>query len=597
MPMKKLDTESVSVIWRQHWLREFNEDKHWPSGHADTWKGPTEIEAKKVPAKIQSPLPIIQKNYNGTFGFATQQYNEAGSVKKFSGRSNLRRRIATNVAKTFKDYCDYSTLHGLKYIGDTSLNYMQRLFWVIAFVCATMGTSYFIWRLYNRYSQTPIIISRSSEAVSINEIPFPAVTVCNMNNAKRSVAEKIIEENDPLQKFYLEDICNFKNGTFQFFQKFDGSKEAGSWESIYQFLLNVSQSCSQMMYYCEWSGNETSCSELFNPVLTDEGLCCRFNVLPDLLYYRRTWENLDVSSALNHIEWDPEYKFTPKDHPDQIPWRAYASGSTYGLTLALDVAADEYFCSSTASVGFKMLLHSPVEMPQIADFAFTLSPGKETRVIITPHIADADISIIKIPVKIRRCYFLGEKNLKYYKIYTQRNCVLECEANFTLQYCQCMEYYMPVTSNTRICGKNDDLCTDIAKKIMKNKWYEDDDVRAAYNITKAPSCKCYPGCNEINYSTEISQSMLMTTFYIPEEIYKFDSSYFTNNVAIVHIFYIDTSYLKYTKNVIYGFAELLSNTGGILGLFLGFSLLSVVEIFYFSTRLVYRILNHTTPKS
>lgn len=90
-----------------------------------------------------------------------------------------------------------------------------------------------------------------------------------------------------------------------------------------------------------------------------------------------------------------------------------------------------------------MLLHSPVEMPQIADFAFTLSPGKETRVIITPHITDADISIIKIPVKVRRCYFLQEKKLRYYRIYTQRNCVLECEANFTLKYCQCMEFYMP----------------------------------------------------------------------------------------------------------------------------------------------------------
>lgn len=90
-----------------------------------------------------------------------------------------------------------------------------------------------------------------------------------------------------------------------------------------------------------------------------------------------------------------------------------------------------------------MLLHSPVETPQIADFALTLSPGVETRVIITPHINDADKSILKISPKIRHCYFLNEKKLKFYRTYTHRNCMLECEANFTVKYCGCMQYYMP----------------------------------------------------------------------------------------------------------------------------------------------------------
>jgi hypothetical protein len=47
-----------------------------------------------------------------------------------------------------------------------------------------------------------------------------------------------------------------------------------------------------------------------------------------------------------------------------------------------------------------------------------------------------------------------------------------------------------------------------------------------YNKYFRPSCKCYPGCNEINYSTEISQSMLMATFEIPEEYFKHDKAYF-----------------------------------------------------------------------
>jgi len=40
--------------------------------------------------------------------------------------------------------------------------------------------------------------------------------------------------------------------------------------------------------------------------------------------------------------------------PDVIPWRPYGAGLTYGLTLALDVNMDEYYCSSTAGAGFKV---------------------------------------------------------------------------------------------------------------------------------------------------------------------------------------------------------------------------------------------------
>ena len=71
--------------------------------------------------------------------------------------------------------------------------------------------------------------------------------------------------------------------------------------------------------------------------------------------FRRVWENLERTLASeNQVDWNPEYKFTKHDPVDAIPWRPFGSGSNYGLTLALDVDADEYYCSSTASVGFKV---------------------------------------------------------------------------------------------------------------------------------------------------------------------------------------------------------------------------------------------------
>jgi amiloride-sensitive sodium channel len=90
-----------------------------------------------------------------------------------------------------------------------------------------------------------------------------------------------------------------------------------------------------------------------------------------------------------------------------------------------------------------MRLHNPVETPKIAEFGFLLSPGKEYRVVIKPTISNASSSLRKIPKDKRQCVFSDEKYLKFYRTYTQRNCALECEANYTLAMCSCVPYYLP----------------------------------------------------------------------------------------------------------------------------------------------------------
>lgn len=42
------------------------------------------------------------------------------------------------------------------------------------------------------------------------------------------------------------------------------------------------------------------------------------------------------------------------------------TGRRLGLHLVLNADVPDYFCSSTNSFGFKILLHNPVEMPQIS---------------------------------------------------------------------------------------------------------------------------------------------------------------------------------------------------------------------------------------
>lgn len=76
-------------------------------------------------------------------------------------------------------------------------------------------------------------------------------------------------------------------------------------------------------------------------------------------------------------------------------------------------------------------------------FGLMATPGSELRIVITPKIMTATEKLKTIPLKKRQCLFNEERHLRFYRTYTERNCALECEANFTLDFCKCVLYFMP----------------------------------------------------------------------------------------------------------------------------------------------------------
>ncbi|XP_076229162.1 pickpocket protein 28 isoform X2 [Nomia melanderi] len=516
---------------------------------------------------------------------ATQQNDRNNDkMKCLQIRKNERVRQCLKkieIKNALKQYCNNSSLHGLRYVGDSNLTIAERVFWMISFTLAVMTASYYIWFLYKKWVTTPIIISLSPEPISLNEFPFPSVTVCNMNNAKKSMAELILAGKDSRKKLLLEDKCSTEVNL----TAYDLDETSITWNNMLQFTINVSQSCAEMLHRCEWRGNMTDCEKIFNPTMTDEGLCCNFNsVHKKYLFYKpEDLSLLNNTYPYNSIDWNPETGYDDSVLAESIPWRPYGAGQYYGLTLVLDADIAEYYCSSTASVGFKMLLHNPVETPKIAEYAFAITPGEETRILVTPQISTAMKTIINVPQKKRKCFFTSERKLLYYRTYTQRNCILECEANFTQKICQCVQYYMPKSLNTPICEKKDDQCATTARRAMERQFYDDDGSTISINASETQSCNCYPGCFEINYNVEISQSKIVPSFNIDEIYVKKDREYFAKNMAVVHLFFVETQFTKFVKNDLFGFTEFLSSTGGLLGLFMGFSFMSLVEVVYFMT--------------
>ncbi|XP_029346818.1 pickpocket protein 28-like [Acyrthosiphon pisum] len=132
----------------------------------------------------------------------------------------------------------------------------------------------------------------------------------------------------------------------------------GDWDSLKKFMIRVSQPCHEMIVSCLWANNPKVCSEIFNPSLTDEGICCSFNkVKPDYIFRNpKDLSDLNVTFPNPSANWTPENGYPPNTPAEYTPWRPWGAGNHLGLTLVLDAEIEEYYCSSEVSYGFKVIL-------------------------------------------------------------------------------------------------------------------------------------------------------------------------------------------------------------------------------------------------
>ncbi|VEN46109.1 unnamed protein product, partial [Callosobruchus maculatus] len=92
-------------------------------------------------------------------------------------------------------------------------------------------------------------------------------------------------------------------------------------------------------------------------------------------------------------------------------------------------------------------------------------------------------------------------------------------------------------------------------------------------------CDCKPSCVEIAYDTKLSQSPWnYKERYLAQHRQPIDDSYV---YARLSVFFKQDSFLTSERNELYGPTDFLANFGGLLGLFTGFSVLSLAEILYF----------------
>jgi hypothetical protein len=71
-----------------------------------------------------------------------------------------------------------SSIHGINYIISKNVHILIRIFWTFALILSIFALSINIYRSFIKWKISPDIV-RSSEMISSDRIPLPAITICN----------------------------------------------------------------------------------------------------------------------------------------------------------------------------------------------------------------------------------------------------------------------------------------------------------------------------------------------------------------------------------------------------------------------------------
>jgi hypothetical protein len=346
-------------------------------------------------------------------------------------------------------------------------------------------------------------------------LEFPAVTVCNHNYFVDSSITNV-SVRAALSKVNFLDNPGFTADDIAILE------DHGGWKG---FTEKIGIQAEQFILECIWKlcyGLPCCSYRNFTKVITPMGNCFTFHGT-DMFVSRR--------------------------------------GPAGGLTIVLNLQLDKYLGVGFGTAGVQVLVHQPREYPDsIYETGFAAFPGTKTSV----RIQETRMT------KVIRQYDTAchDPELIYHDVYTLSACFEECKQVLIEEYCHCRELYTSkwYKGNLRVCSFRDYDCAQnvIAFSSVQNKSY----------------CECPLPCSQRLFDVQISQAQVPAP-HLQEDIaasYGVSVDYIRqNNLIWLEVFYPQISYTNIVQETTYTIYNMFGDIGGQLGLFLGASILTLLE--------------------
>lgn len=186
-----------------------------------------------------------------------------------------------------------------------------------------------------------------------------------------------------------------------------------------------------------------------------------------------------------------------------FPQRAAGAGDIAGLSFLIWRKIAEVKASGNFQKGFKLVLHLPSELPRFDKQFWKFPLEKAASLIVRPTYIRTDEQLTRYDIDVRKCYFDGEKVLKYFKIYTRTNCQIECAASITLKKCGCIHHSSPRMEGEDVCDYSKIQCyKNATREAMIETMTEG--LKQKNSRDSNIACDCLPSCTSLRYEGEIS---------------------------------------------------------------------------------------------
>lgn len=382
-------------------------------------------------------------------------------------------------------FASESSVHGFTFIFGNNRRSFVRIMWSFLLIISTCALSFYIYEAYQKWNNFPDISIKSREHLA-NNIPMPAVTICP-------------------RTFTKEAQVTFDQAMDIYYQRapFNGSKEKcevlvanSEWCNDRLINSSISLGCqhfkddllkmdivdvlNRSAYHKEEVFSEGF--QLLSRVLTLHGFCYTYNMQDfSAIFNENIHDDFKCYKNQQKVEWSVERGYFNEN--STYPYKATLVYPKFILQMT---PQDIKNACNVKIMG--IFVHLPHEVLTNHHQAFFMDYGTQKTFKLQAKSHRSDESLRSYSPSIRKCYFDGERKLKFFKAYSKAHCNVECFANVLLKTCGCVKYWMPRDNQTRVCKFTDLPCIH-----RYNEFYTD---------TERVLCVCHPSCNDIKYSIE-----------------------------------------------------------------------------------------------
>ncbi|XP_071784295.1 acid-sensing ion channel 1C-like isoform X1 [Asterias amurensis] len=430
---------------------------------------------------------------------------------------------------------DTADIHGLKHIAGDGGN-IRRLIWTIA----TLGAfGYFLYlAILSLISFAESNHVTKTDVESKSEISFPAFTVCNFNKYREAAITEHDIKNVGTHLGIIDEDHNLLNPHL-YNDEFKNRLAAVDWSSLdidddydmTDFTNRTGHQLEDMIVECYWQGQNCTADD-FHHVFSHLGNCYTFNHV-DL--------NMTTHSTIS-------------------------AGAANGLKITLNIEENEYtptndLDGAAEDAGIKWMLHHPTVPPYVKELGHGAGPGHHTFVAVRHE------TITSLPSPYTTCVEDTSGKLSYYEHYSIQACRIECETELVYAECGCKLVEQP--GPYPVCNPAES--------------HECGHVVLVQAVTGDIEnlCDCESPCNVENYpftATNVKlRAKYMQQIYSETE-HNFTADYIEDNLVLLSVYYeaLNSEVVEQLPEMTV--PSLLATLGGNFGLFLGASVLTILQL-------------------